>query len=125
MAKDDDGHDALSRRDTLRLAAAVGALGAGLGALLEGGEAQAEELKLDQKSLGTVALKVYDLKDDREYALVKTFDLSEFIKLKTRSHKDKRTYSLKFFYIQDKHKDTPELLASHELRVTSTRIKVE
>jgi hypothetical protein len=74
--------------------------------------------------LGSIELKIYDIKGAEEYTLLKTVDLSEFIKLKVA--KDKfHSYSLKFCYVQDKHKDQATVLSSHEVRVSSTRLKIE
>jgi hypothetical protein len=123
MANDDGKNPAdISRRDTLRLAAAVGALSAGLGALLHSQEARAEDIKLNQKSLGSIELKLYDIKGTDEYTLLKTVDLTELIKLKVA--KDKfHGYSLKLCYVE--HKERVTELVSHRLKVTSTRVKVE
>ena len=116
----DDG--TVSRRDTLRLAAVVGALGAGLGALVEAEDARAEDGKIDQKAFGTVALKVYDMKNGA-YWLAKTFDVSEFVKLKLTRGEKAHGYSFKWFYIDDKHKEGT-LLSSQELAVTGTSVKM-
>jgi hypothetical protein len=113
----------VSRRDTFKLAAAVGALGAGLGALLETDEARAEDAKIEQKALGTLAFKIYDLKEGADYTLVKTFELADFVKLKINAKQGKiHNYCFKFWYVQDKHE--PVLLKSQDLAVTSNKIKM-
>ncbi|MBN1611687.1 MAG: hypothetical protein JW940_33950 [Polyangiaceae bacterium] len=118
------GHDdsTVSRRDTLKLAAVVGALGAGLGALLEAEDARAEDVKIEPKALGTVALKVYDMKDGA-YWLAKSFDVTEFIKLKLARGEKAHGYSIKWFYVDDKWKEGA-LLSSQEIAVTSTNLKM-
>ena len=134
MAKNDqegdpaDPNEALSRRTTLKLAAAVGALGAGLGALLEADEAQADDweaIKLDQKGLGALALKIYE-GNEKEPTLLKSLDISEYLKLKAGPNKDSpHHYSLKFFYVQYKERGAPALLASHAVQVTSEQLKLK
>ncbi len=120
----DDGPKSVTRRDTFKLAAAVGALGAGLGALLETTDATAEEIKLEPRALGSVAMKIYNYKENNEYTLLKTFDLGDFVKLKLTAGKVKakpQNYSIKFWYVQEKNE---ALLKSQDLVVTSTRLKM-
>lgn len=82
----------MTRRDTLRLATAVGALGAGLGATFAEGNAFAEaewiksasfqKLKVASKDLGTVALKISYIKSDGSTQLLHALDLTpHFLKL--------------------------------------------
>jgi hypothetical protein len=82
----DERNPDLTRRNTLRLAAAVGALGAGLGVTLAGGEAFAsddwiksasfQKIKLMAKELGTVSLKITYMKSDGTAQLLHAFDLT-------------------------------------------------
>jgi hypothetical protein len=124
MANDDGRNpNDVTRRDTLKLAAAVGALGAGLGALLQTDDAWAEDVKLDQKSLGSIALKIYTHNVKGEYTLVKMVDLAEFIKLKVAAtDKDKVAYSLKFYYVKHKEQGTPTELGSHRLGLVNSKL---
>jgi hypothetical protein len=92
----------VTRRDALRLATAVGALGAGLGVTLTAAEglagpasfkeiqykelqlkdAVAEKLVLPAGELGTVSLKIAYLKADGSTQLLHAFDLtSHFLKI--------------------------------------------
>ena len=82
----------VTRRDTFRLAAAVGALGAGLGATFGEGNAFAEaewiksaafqKLKVASKDLGTVALKISYIKSDGSAQVLQTVDLTpHFLKV--------------------------------------------
>ena len=113
----------VTRRDTLRLAAAVGALGAGLGTLLESEDARAASIKLDQKRLGTLAIKIYD-SQGKEPALLKTFDLAQLIKL-SAAGKVEQGYSVKLYYVNHKLKQPAQVLASNELKIASTYLKIE
>jgi hypothetical protein len=123
MSDDDTPRPAtVTRRDTLRLAAAVGALGAGLGTLLESEEAQAASVKLDQKSLGALAIKVYD-EGGKAPVLLKTFDLAQLIKL-SAAGKLEKGYSVKLYYVQHKT-ERSQVLASNKLKVASTYLKIE
>ena len=92
----------VTRRDALRLATAVGALGAGLGVTLTAGEALAgpasykelqvkelqikeavaEKMLLSASDLGTVSLKINYVKADGSTQLLHAFDLtSHFLKI--------------------------------------------
>jgi hypothetical protein len=75
----------IGRRDTLKLATAVSALGAGLGATLLSKDADAETARADAASLGQVSVKLYKLAKDGQQTLVQSFDLSS---LSLKSPKD-------------------------------------
>ncbi len=93
----DSSDPKVTRRDTLRLATAVGALGAGLGVTLKGGDALAgpnsfkevqlkevisEKLSLAAGELGTVSLKIAYQKADGSTQLLHAFDLTaHFLKI--------------------------------------------
>jgi hypothetical protein len=74
--KSDDAPPNMSRRDTLKLATAVSALGAGLGATLLSKDAEAETVRADAASLGQVTVKLYKQSKDGSQSLVQSFDLS-------------------------------------------------
>lgn len=70
----------VGRRDTLKLATAATALSAGLGVVLDAGEAvAAETVKLKANALGSLSAKLYkDLPDGKGSELIATVDLSAF-----------------------------------------------
>jgi hypothetical protein len=137
MSSDDRNNPKITRRDTLKLATAVGALGAGLGAFLEGEDANAgdiklrdaklaqanvklAQIKLDQANVGTLSLKIYDHKTPDEAAVLHSLDIGQFIKLKGLS--GEHQYSIKLFYSDIKQQEDT-LVLSHDLTVASTSIK--
>jgi hypothetical protein len=71
----------VSRRDTLKLATAVSALGVGLGIAIDGKEALAYEwVKLQAKDLGTLGIKVFGPGQDAQtQELLHTMDLSPML----------------------------------------------
>jgi hypothetical protein len=77
----------VSRRDTLRLASAAGALGAGLGITLSAGSALAADSykhKFAAADIGTMALKIRYVGPDGSEQLVTALDLTAtFLKLQS------------------------------------------
>jgi hypothetical protein len=116
-AKDDPK---VTRRDTLRLATAVSALGAGLGVSLDPKGALAESIKGSAKlaatDIGTVALKIVRLPSGGPPELLHTFDLTaHFLKLDALKGE-----SIKFSVYNQKEGAATPLF---EQTVTVTQIK--
>jgi hypothetical protein len=128
--RDDDTKVPVSRRDTLRLATAVSALGIGLGVSLEGKEAAAQVLKgsvlpvgsntsikLDAATLGPVSLKLYKLNaDGQNFDLLHTLDLSSLF-VKGEGLKD-NAVAIKLF---SQKGDQGILISGHEFRIVQKK----
>ncbi len=119
MANDDKPN--VSRRDTLKLATAVSALGLGLGVAFDGKDANAQVLKgvpatsikLDAAQLGPVSLKLYKLNaDGRTFDLLHTLDLSALF---MRGEGKESAVSIKFF---NNKTEQPALIGQQNFRVT-------
>jgi len=112
MSSDDNNERKLGRRDTLKLATAVSALGVGLGVLLDAPNAEAATIKLVNSKLGKLSIKLYKFSaDGQQSELLHTLDLSAVAgKMKAGN------YSLKFY----NHKiDTPEMLMEQAIDVVA------
>lgn len=125
MGNDDSNN--VSRRDTLRLATAVSALGLGLGVVFDGKDADAQVLKgaaaaaattikLEASQLGPVSLKLYKLDaDGRSFDLLHTLDLSALF---MRGEGKESAVSIKLF----NHKaEQPTLIAQQNFRLVQQK----
>jgi hypothetical protein len=115
MSNDPDGSRKLGRRDTLKLATAVSALGVGLGVLLDSSEAAAETVKLNPNSIGKLTLKLYkENADDRPSTLLHTIDFS------TVAMKGQKAgnFTLKLF---NQKVESSELVMEHGIVVTANK----
>jgi hypothetical protein len=107
-----------SRRDTLKLATALSALGVGLGVTFREGEAHAETYKLDGAAIGALSLKFYKEVVGKPPQLLHTADLSSLV-LKTEAGR----YFLKIENLKaDSQKGRADVIASHVLEVTNLKI---
>jgi hypothetical protein len=82
MSDNDDGDSKVARRDALRLATAVSALGIGLGVELVSSEAKADDwetVTIKREEVGTLALKIYKY-DGAGFTFLHALDLTGFAK---------------------------------------------
>ena len=106
----------LGRRDSLKLATAVTALGAGLGVVLDGNEASAETVKLRATDLGNFTVKLYKQDAEGKASLLETVDIGALSSKMTRGG----AFVLKMY----NHKlETPTLLSEQALTVETITIK--
>jgi hypothetical protein len=127
----DDTKAPFSRRDTLRLATAVSALGIGLGVSLESKDAASQVLKgsplpvgglttikLDSSNLGPVSLKLYKLNGDgQNFDLLHALDLSSLF-IKGEGAKE-NVVAIKLF---NQKGDQAILISGHEFRIVQKKI---
>ena len=66
----------MTRRDALKLASAVSALGVGLGVTLEATEAEAAPAQFPATAVGLLSVKLYKERKDGEPLLVQAFELN-------------------------------------------------
>jgi len=104
----------VTRRDTLKLASAVSALGIGLGVTLDSKDAEAASVAA--ASLEQLTIKLYKLAKDGQQAVVHSFDVGAL------SHKLARDivgqYSIKLYNIK---LDKPELLVESPIELTAPK----
>jgi hypothetical protein len=125
---DDRSNAPVSRRDTLRLATAVSALGIGLGVSLESKDASAQvrapltlggttSIKLDASKLGPVSLKLYKLNPDgQNFDLLHTLDLSALF-IKGEGAKE-NVVSMKLF---NQKADQAVLISGHDFHIVTQK----
>jgi len=118
----DDSKPPVSRRETLKLATAVSALGLGLGVVFDGKNAAGQVLKgaatsvkLEASKVGTVSLKLYKLNGDA-FDLLHTLDLSGL--LAGGGTKGENVIAVKLF---NQKGDQATMLSSHELHVVQQK----
>ena len=112
---DDKKMPKVGRRDSLKLATAVTALGAGLGIVLDGDEASAETVKLKSTDIGNFTVKLYKYDTDG-----KTSTLLESVDLGALASKMQKggAYTIKMY----NHKDTPVMLSEQVLAIEPAKI---
>jgi hypothetical protein len=82
MSGNDDDDSKVARRDALRLATAVSALGIGLGVELVSSEAKADDwetVTIKREEVGTLSLKIYKF-DGANFTFLHALDLTGFAK---------------------------------------------
>lgn len=107
----------VGRRDTIKLATAVTALGAGLGVVLDAGEAEAgEPAKLRADGIGNLTVKLFKHEDGGKGAsLLETVDLSSFaIKM---GKGGAGAYSIKWFQDARKGDGSVNVLSEQAIHV--------
>jgi hypothetical protein len=105
----------VSRRDTLKLASAVSALGVGLGVTLDSKDAEAAPV-VQAERLAQLSIKLWKLARDGQHTVVSTFDLGAL------SHKQAKDiagqYSLKLYNIK---LDKAEVLVESPIELTAAK----
>lgn len=115
MSDDTKKAPKVGRRDSLKLATAVTALGAGLGIVLDAGDASAETVKLRSTDIGNFTIKLYKYDaEGKTNALVETIDLSA-LALKMGQG---GAYSIKMY----NHKDAPVMISEQVLAVEPAKL---
>lgn len=115
MSNDSDHPAKLGRRDTLKLATAVSALGVGLGVLLESSEASAETVKLNPNAIGKLTLKLFkENSDGKPSTLLHTIDFS------TVAMKGQKAgnYTVKMY---NQKVESSEVVMEHGIQVTAIK----
>ncbi len=117
MAEDGSSKGSMvGRRDALKLASAVSALGIGLGVVLEAGDANAETIKIPAARLGKLSIKLFKFDADKNGdTLVRTFDLAALLG-QTRNG---GSYSIKIY--NQKPGDDAEVMAANEIQVVADK----
>lgn len=109
--KDQEGRE-VARRDTLKLASALSALGLGLGVLLDADDAEAAPERIAKGDLGRLSLKFFKLEvDDSSPDLLATIDLRRLVAYARRGG----AFSFKIYSEKD---DTSKLIADSDIEVT-------
>jgi hypothetical protein len=111
---DDKKMPKVGRRDSLKLATAVTALGAGLGIVLDGDEAAAETIKLKTTDIGNFTVKLYKYEPDGKGTLIESVDIGA-LALKMQKG---GAYTIKMY----NHKDTPVMLSEQLLAIEPGKI---
>lgn len=114
MADDNSGkkHE-IGRRDTLKLASALSALGIGLGVMLEADDAAAATARIPTANLGKLTVKLYKFNaESKSNTLVHTFDLNTLLGRLQRGG----TFSIKLF---NQKGESAEIVAENEIEVVS------
>jgi hypothetical protein len=105
----------LSRRDTLKLASAVSALGVGLGVTLDSKDAEAAPTVAGER-MDQLAIKLYKLGRDGQHAVVSSFDVGAL------SHKQAKDiagqYTIKLYNIK---LDKQEVLLESAIELTAAQ----
>lgn len=106
----------LGRRDSLKLATAVTALGAGLGVVLDGDDAAAETVKLRTGDIGNFTVKLFKWDaEGKAHTLVETIDLGALAMKMSKGG----SYSIKMY----NHKlETPTMLSEQTIAVEPQKI---
>jgi hypothetical protein len=111
---DDKKMPKVGRRDSLKLATAVTALGAGLGIVLDGNDAAAETVKMKTTEIGNFTVKLYKYSPDGQAALIETVDIGA-LALKMQKG---GSYSLKMY----NHKDSPVMLTEQLVAIEPAKL---
>jgi hypothetical protein len=116
MSDDTKKMPKLGRRDSLKLATAVTALGAGLGVVLDGDEASAQIYKFRSSDIGNFTVKLYKFDaEGKAHTLVETVDLGALaIKLGKGG-----AYSVKMF---NQKGDAAVMVSEHAIAVEPSKI---
>lgn len=109
------GDKKVTRRDTLKLASAVSALGVGLGVTLEANDAEAAPV-VPTERLSQLTIKLHKLGRDGQHSLVESFDVGAL------SHKLGKDiagqYTVKLYNVKlDKH----EVLVESAIELTAPK----
>ena len=115
MSDDTNKMPKVGRRDSLKLATAVTALGAGLGIVLDADDASAETVKLRTTDIGNFTVKLYKFDaDGKTHTLVESVDLGALaLKLSKGG-----SYSLKMY----NQKGAPVMLSEQSLAIEPAQI---
>ena len=115
MSDDTNKMPKVGRRDSLKLATAVTALGAGLGIVLDADDASAETVKLRTTDIGNFTVKLYKFDaDGKTHTLVESVDLGALaLKLSKGG-----SYSLKMY----NQKGAPVMLREQSLAIEPAQI---
>jgi hypothetical protein len=108
----------VTRRDTLKLATALSALGVGLGVTLREGEAHAETHKIDTNSVGLLTLKFYKEVVGKPAQLLHTADLSSYV---IKGEAGRYFLKLENLKVDQSKVKVADVIASHTLEVVQQK----
>lgn len=114
----------VSRRETLKLASAVSALGVGLGVTLEAGDAEAAPAQISAAGVGQLTIKLYKLGVGKEGSRDGGVQLLQAFELGALSHKGAKEiagqYAIKMYNVKN---EKTELLTEHPIELSTAMIK--